>query len=151
MMKKLGRIGKVYILMTNFPDLGILFLKRVIRVLEVEVRSDDIKLDAGNGSKKWSGMFKTTRSMGNLQYFEPKRVGGKLFITPQEAIVEGVAKWRTCLVGQFMDKSLPYFLVKKAVSSMWRQYGDVEVFSLENGMFIFRLQDEASCDDILDS
>jgi hypothetical protein len=25
------------------------------------------------------------------------------------------------------------------------------VFSLENGMFIFQLQDEASCDDILDS
>jgi hypothetical protein len=44
-----------------------------------------------------------------------------------------------------------FFLVKKEVSSMWRQYGDVEVFSLENGMFIFQLQDEASCDDILDS
>jgi hypothetical protein len=50
-----------------------------------------------------------------------------------------------------MDKSLPYFLVKKSVTAMWSQYGEVEVFSLENGMYIFRLKDEATCDEILES
>lgn len=55
------------------------------------------------------------------------------------------------LGGQFMDKSLPYFLVKKAVTGMWSQFGDVEVFSLENGMHIFRFQDEATCDEIMES
>jgi len=100
----------------NFPDLGILFLKRVIRVLETwfwsdnGVRSDDIKHDAGNGSKEWSALFKTTRSMGNLQYFEQKKIRVKIFITPPDkAIAEGIAKWSTFLVGQFMDKLLPYF------------------------------------------
>jgi hypothetical protein len=38
-----------------------------------------------------------------------------------------------------MDKKLPYFLVKKIVESMWKQYGAVEVFSLDNGMFIFQI------------
>jgi hypothetical protein len=50
-----------------------------------------------------------------------------------------------------MDESLPYFLVKKAATVMWQQYGDVEVFSLENGMYIFHFQDEVSCDEILES
>jgi hypothetical protein len=54
-------------------------------------------------------------------------------------------------VGQFIDKSLPYFLVKMAVSAMWSQFGEVEVFSLENGMYIFRFQDEATCEEILES
>ncbi len=34
---------------------------------------------------------------------------------------------------------------------MLHQFGEVEVFSLENGMYIFRFQDESSCDEILDS
>jgi len=46
---------------------------------------------------------------------------------------------------------LPYFLVKKYVESMWKQYDAVEVFSLDNGMFIFRFQDEATCEQILEN
>jgi len=41
--------------------------------------------------------------------------------------------------------------VKMAVSAMWSQFGEVEVFSLENGMYIFRFQDEATCEEILES
>jgi hypothetical protein len=55
------------------------------------------------------------------------------------------------LLGYFLDKPLPYFLVKKSVSIMWKQYGEVEVFSLENGMFIFRFQDESTCEDVLEA
>jgi hypothetical protein len=70
-----------------------------------------------------------THTPCKIEFFEPKRVGGKIFISPpEEAIEEGIS-----------------------VESMWRQYGEIEVFSLENGMFIFRLQDEASCDEILES
>jgi hypothetical protein len=34
---------------------------------------------------------------------------------------------------------------------MWKQYGDLEVFSLENGMFMFRFQDEVTCNEVLES
>ncbi|XP_062171116.1 uncharacterized protein LOC133876895 [Alnus glutinosa] len=102
--------------------------------------------------KGWNRLFKDERTMGNLQYFPPKKEGGQTFIYPPDDIVEeGISKWRSSLVGQFMDKSLPYFLVKKAVTGMWSQFGDVEVFSLENGMYIFRFQDEATCDEIMES
>lgn len=102
--------------------------------------------------KDWRGLFKVDRTMDNLQYFSPAKIGGKVCVTPPvEAVEEGINRWRSSLVGQFMDKSMPYFLVKKAVSSMWKQYGEIEVFSLDNGMFIFRFHDEVSCDEILDS
>jgi hypothetical protein len=90
--------------------------------------------------------------MGSFQYFEPKKNGGKACVFLPDVVVEkGIAKWRSSLVGKFMDKQLPYFLVNKFVESMWNQYGTVEVFSVDNGMFIFRFQDEATCEEILEN
>ena len=43
---------------------------------------------------------------------------------------------------QFLDKPLPYFLVKKTVDSIWKQFGKVNAYLLENGMYIFRFEDE---------
>jgi hypothetical protein len=87
-----------------------------------------------------------------LQYFEPKKIRGKVFITPRRKLLQKVLPngGHVWLVNSSTSRC-HIFLVENAVISMWRQYGDVEVFSLENGMFIFQLQDGASCDDILDS
>jgi hypothetical protein len=101
---------------------------------------------------EWANLLKTDRTMGSLQYFEPKKNGGKTYVFPPDAVVEeGIVQWKSSLVGQFMDKPLPYFLVKKSVQSMWSQYGEIEIFSLENGIFIFRFQDEATCEEILEN
>jgi hypothetical protein len=34
---------------------------------------------------------------------------------------------------------------------MWKQYGKVEVFSLENGMYIFRFSDEATYNEVMEA
>ena len=43
---------------------------------------------------------------------------------------EGILKWSPYLVGQFLDKPSPYYIVKRFVDNMWAQYGKVEVFSI---------------------
>ena len=68
---------------------------------------------------------------------------------PKEAIEEGISKWSTSLVGQFLDKHLPYYIVKRAVDSIWAQYGKVEVFLLENGLYLFRFANEATRDEVI--
>jgi hypothetical protein len=60
-------------------------------------------------------------------------------------------KWSPSLVGQFLDKPLPYYLVKRAVESLWAQYGKVEVFLLENGLYLFRFADEKTRDDVMEA
>lgn len=56
----------------------------------------------------WARLFKTDRTMGALQFFAPKKNGGKTFVSPPNDVVdEGTSKWCSCLVGQFMDKPLP--------------------------------------------
>lgn len=54
-------------------------------------------------------------------------------------------------MGQFLDKALPFFLVKKSVEVLWKNFGELEVFSLENGMFLFRFSNELVCDEVLES
>jgi hypothetical protein len=43
-----------------------------------------------------------------------------------QSIEKGIAKWLQSLVGQFMEKPLPFFLVKKTIDLLWRQYGTVD-------------------------
>lgn len=50
-----------------------------------------------------------------------------------------------------LDKPLLFFLVKKTVDSMWSQYVRVEVFSMENGMYIFRSNDEKTRDAVMEA
>jgi hypothetical protein len=54
-----------------------------------------------------------------------------------EDVEEGIARWKSSLVGQFLDKPLPFFLVKKAVEQLCSQYSKIKVFSMENGVYIF--------------
>jgi hypothetical protein len=108
-------------------------------------------VDPNQESNEWRNLFKTER-VGNLQYYAPQKAGGKTSVfLPAEAVEEGINKWKFSLVGQFLDKSLPFFLVKKTIDVLWKDYGKVEVLSLENGLFIFRFADGNSCDEVLES
>jgi hypothetical protein len=100
----------------------------------------------------WSNLFKSECSSERMQYFAPQKYGEKTIVCPPDVVVEeGISRWKSILVGQFLDKPLPFFLVKKSVAIMWKDFGDIEVFSLENGMFIFRFLDESVCDEVLES
>jgi hypothetical protein len=122
--------------------------------------ADALPVDSGEIQKNspvklnsdWRGLFNKARTMGNLQYFVPHKVGDRIVVSPPAyAVEEGISRWKSSLVGQFLDKPLPFFLVKKSIDIMWKQYGDVEVFSLENGMFICRFSDEVTCENVLDA
>jgi hypothetical protein len=64
----------------------------------------------------WRGLFNSKKSFGKLQYFEPQIVGGVVEVCSlDEEIEEEISKWRSSLAGQFLDKSLPFYLVKKSV------------------------------------
>ena len=77
-----------------------------------------------------------------MQFFEPKRIDRKVVVQPPgEAVDEAIAKWESSLIGQFLDKAPSFLLVKRFVEALWGQYGLVEVFALDNGMFLFRFPD----------
>lgn len=73
-----------------------------------------------------------------LEFFIPERINGRTIVKPpQDAVEEGVGERVNYLVGQFMDKSLPFHLVKNFVDHQWSQFGKVEVMTTERGLFKF--------------
>ncbi|GLT62436.1 hypothetical protein SLA2020_350750 [Shorea laevis] len=101
------------------------------------------------GCSRLAKFFRSEKTLGALQYFEPSRVNGKVIVNPpKEAVNEGILKWSSSLVGQFFDKPLPYYVVKRFVESIWASYGKVEVFLLENGLYLFRFRDVNTRDEV---
>jgi hypothetical protein len=102
-------------------------------------------------SQDWRQLFKTGKTAGSLEYHEPTRVNGHLLIQPPREVVEkGIRKWSSALIGQFLDKPLPFYVVKRAVDSLWEMYGKVDVSLLENGLYLSRFVDEQTRDTILE-
>jgi hypothetical protein len=103
-------------------------------------------------AQDWRKLFQHEKSIGALQYFAPSCEDGRVVVKhPLEAIEEGILKWSPSLVGQFLDKPLPYYIVKQTVESIWAQFGKVEVFLLENGLYLFRFADENIRDEVMEA
>lgn len=73
----------------------------------------------------------------------------------QEALnycIQGIAKSSLSLVGQFLASPslFIYSRLKRSTVSLWSNYGQVQVFSIENGMFLFKLKHEVARDAILE-
>jgi hypothetical protein len=103
-------------------------------------------------AQDWRNLFRTEKSLDALHYYAPAKENGKIVVKrPKEAIEEGISKWSPSLVGQFLDKHLPFFIVKRTVDSMWAQYGKMEVFLLENGLYLFRFADVKTRDDVMEA
>jgi hypothetical protein len=117
--------------------------------LRVEQHKISAKQEVTND---WQQLFRNEKSLGVLQYHEPTRLIRKVIVKPpMEAIREGIVKWSPTLVGQFLEKPLPFFLVKRTVDSLWANYGKVEVFLLENGLYMFQSANEKAWDEVMEA
>jgi hypothetical protein len=70
-------------------------------------------------SNDWRRLFKTNNSLGKLNFVAPRMLGNKVMVSsPLQDVEDGIPTWKTSLVGQFLDKPLPFYLVKKSVALM---------------------------------
>jgi hypothetical protein len=103
------------------------------------------------GVQDWRQLFQSKNSFGSLQYHEPNHQNEKNIVQPpKEGIEEGILKWFSSLIGQFLDKPLPFYVVKRTVENIWSAYGSVEVFLLENGLYLFHFADESTREAVLE-
>jgi hypothetical protein len=55
----------------------------------------------------WRKLFWSEKPVGNLQFFAPSQEDGRVVVKPpKEANEEGILKWSSSLVGQFLNISL---------------------------------------------
>ena len=103
--------------------------------------------------KSWKSLVSMPMKTGDpLQFYEPHYAEGKLVAKPPvEAVNEGIDMWKGCLVGQFLDKRLPFPVVRSLVNRLWGKREMPEISTTDNGLFFFRFRDPEARDWVMDA
>ena len=112
-------------------------------------------LEMANGPlvKSWKSLVSIPVKSGiPLQFYRPHCADGKLVAKPPvEAVNEGIDMWKGCLVGQFLDKRLPFPVVHSLVNRLWGKREMPDISTTENGLFFFRFKDPEARDWVMDA
>ena len=92
--------------------------------------------------KSWKNLFSVpNKTNGQLRYSKPHRTDGKIVVKPpEEAVMEGIDMWKGFLVGQFLDKRLPFPVVRSLVNKLWGKKEMPDISTTENGLYFFSIQ-----------
>ncbi|GAB2275954.1 hypothetical protein Dimus_010700, partial [Dionaea muscipula] len=82
-----------------------------------------------------------------LSFIPPADGGNSITMEDSDGDTE---RWGSCLVGYFLQGSLPFGYVRSSVSRQWTKLGLTEVQSLDDGFFMFRFVDPFSRDGVLE-
>ena len=103
--------------------------------------------------RSWKSLVSMPVKIGGpLQFYMPQCADGKIVAKPPvEAVNEGIDMWKGCLVGQFLDKRLPFSMVRSLVNRLWGKREMPEISTTENGLFFFRFRDPEARDWVMDA
>ena len=103
--------------------------------------------------KSWKNLFSMPeKSSGPLQFYRPHNGDGKIVVKPPAgAVNEGIYVWKGCLVEQFLDKRLPFPVVRSLVNKLWGKKEMLDISTTENGLYFFIFRDPEARDWVLDS
>ncbi|KAF5179007.1 hypothetical protein FRX31_031406 [Thalictrum thalictroides] len=91
----------------------------------------------------WSDLFRSSGSKlldTSLEHYVPTFVDG-IAEVPSEIISDGVAEWSEVVVGFFVDKRLPFKLIKDSLTKLWKLKGIFKMTS-DKELFYFNFSDE---------
>ena len=87
-----------------------------------------------------------------LQFYMPHYTDGKIIAKPPvEAVNDGIDMWKGCLVGQFLDKRLPFPVVRSLVNRLWGKREMSDISTTESGLFFFRFRDPEARDWVMNA
>ena len=103
--------------------------------------------------KSWKSLVSTpVKTGGPLQFYMPHCTDGKIIAKPPvEAVNEGIDMWKGCLVGQFLDKRLPFPVVRSLVNRLWGKREIPDISTTESGLFFFRFRDPEARDWVMNA
>ncbi|KAK3184871.1 hypothetical protein Dsin_032157 [Dipteronia sinensis] len=92
----------------------------------------------------------TSRPM-NLKFYQPIQSGNRKCVSPPLEVVEdGFKTWKNYLVGNFIEKKLPFSLVYNIAMRIWGNRGLLEVLANEKGFYFFKFSDDEVCSNVLE-
>ena len=109
----------------------------------VHLRKDRFPLGKfGKLKPRIDGPFKITEKIGENAY--------KLQL-PDEYEISQMFNVKGCLVGQFLDKRLPFPVVRSLVNRLWGKREMPDISTTGNGLFFFRFKDPEARDWVMNA
>ncbi|KAK2641983.1 hypothetical protein Ddye_023746 [Dipteronia dyeriana] len=104
------------------------------------------------GDNYGSNMDGLIRRPMNLKYYQPFQSGIRTCVSPPlEVADDGSKSWKNCLVGHFIEKKLPFTLVKNIAMHIWGSCVLLEVLANEKGFYFFKFLDDEACSNVLEA
>ncbi|GAB2270694.1 hypothetical protein Dimus_005565, partial [Dionaea muscipula] len=114
----------------------------------VSVMAGGVGQDGRSGGRSYAHVVQVDRRADvELSYLPP--VGGGNTITMEESDGNKI-QWGSCLVGHFLQCTLPFGFVRLSVTRLWSKLGLTEVKSSADGFFVFRFGDSMSRDGVFE-
>ncbi|PIA35113.1 hypothetical protein AQUCO_03600049v1, partial [Aquilegia coerulea] len=91
----------------------------------------------------WSDLFKSSNSSyldTSLEPLKPVFVDGVAEV-PQDIINEGIEEWGEVVVGFFVDRRLPFKVVKESLTKIWKVKGAFSI-TTDKELYYFNFHDE---------
>ncbi|KAF5183443.1 zinc ion binding / nucleic acid binding protein [Thalictrum thalictroides] len=99
-----------------------------------------IHLPTPSTENPWSDLFSTKKSgsflNSKLKKFLPIYQDG-IAVVPQNIISKGIQQWEDLLVGYFIEKKLPFSIVKNTLTNFWKLKGSFSISS-DQDLFYFK-------------
>ncbi|KAG5545007.1 hypothetical protein RHGRI_017464 [Rhododendron griersonianum] len=75
----------------------------------------------------------------NLSYYPPQLRDAKVVVCPPQEVIDlGSELWTDCVVGYFLDKKVPFPIVKNIIMRIWEKFGISDVLANDQGFFFFK-------------
>ncbi|KAG5552844.1 hypothetical protein RHGRI_010824 [Rhododendron griersonianum] len=74
----------------------------------------------------------------NLEFIPPHVINDRIVVSPPAEVEEqGLGRWKNCLVGHFLDKKVPFQMVRAITMKIWEKFGISDVLANDSGFFFF--------------
>ncbi|KAI8570411.1 hypothetical protein RHMOL_Rhmol01G0032000 [Rhododendron molle] len=74
----------------------------------------------------------------NLEFIPPQVINDRIAVSPPAEVEEqGLGRWKNCLVGYFLDKKVPFQMVRSINMKIWDKFGISDVLANDFGFFFF--------------
>ncbi|CAL1393791.1 unnamed protein product [Linum trigynum] len=111
-----------------------------------ETSNGDVR---GIPTKPWASLFSISEA-NRLTYIPQEVVNGGLRM-PKAVREAGAARWKNCLVGQFLQDPSSLYVLRRWVNKLWGRDGLVRVSLLYDKMLLIQLPNQQVCEWILEN
>lgn len=77
--------------------------------------------------------------------------GSKIVQVVDEDTAEELKRWKKALIVYVLGAKSPFHIMKQFIERKWGKFGDINMYMMNNGIFVIELKDCETCVEIMEA